>query len=179
MVWMYEYFGVGHETREEVSSIFPGFLRWLPQYRLSVTFRYSLEIWRLVIDNLTANDMSLNPWVGCEGYVECERALELNGFQALFECRHGRYWYLSDRVSPQVLHVYPPTRISVPPCLSIRLVDFLTDEEIAQARVSFVVPRTVGSYSEFIKTRLQGCLAGQMVLLFLSKVKSLFCKLFP
>ncbi|XP_050270381.1 uncharacterized protein LOC126714324 [Quercus robur] len=40
--------------------------------------RRSLEIWRLVINNLTADDMSLNPWAGCEGYAECEWALELN-----------------------------------------------------------------------------------------------------
>ena len=35
--------------------------------------------------------MDLNPWVGCEGYAECEWALELNGHQVLFECGHGRY----------------------------------------------------------------------------------------
>ena len=38
--------------------------------------------------------MSLDPWVGCEEYDECERALELNNYQALFECGHGRHWYL-------------------------------------------------------------------------------------
>ncbi|KAK9997227.1 hypothetical protein SO802_021913 [Lithocarpus litseifolius] len=139
-VWMYEYFGVGHVTREEATSIFPRFLRWLPQYHFSVTSRRSLEIWHLVINNLTADDMSLDPWVGCEGYVECERALELNGCQALFECGHGRYWYLGDRVSSQVHHVYPPTTIPVPPCPSIPLADFLTDKEIAHALMGFVVP---------------------------------------
>ena len=35
--------------------------------------------------------MSLNPWVGCEEYYECEQALELNGCQVLFEYGHGRY----------------------------------------------------------------------------------------
>jgi len=59
--------------------------------------------------------MSLNPWAGCEGYVECEWALELNGRQVLFECGHGRYWYLDDRVLPQVQHEYPPTKIPIPP----------------------------------------------------------------
>ena len=49
--------------------------------------------------------MSLNPWVGCEEYADCEWALELNGRQVLFECGHGRYWYLADRVLPQVHHV--------------------------------------------------------------------------
>ena len=85
-----------------------------------------MEIWHLVIDNLTADDVSssssffwnlwhlamvqsllilssfvtflmdLNPWVGCEGYAECALALELNGRQVLFKCGHGRYWYLGD-----------------------------------------------------------------------------------
>ena len=123
---MYEYFGVDPEIREEVASIFPRFLCWLPKHRLSTPSKHSLEIWSLVIDNLTADDVSysssffwnlwhlamvqsllilssfvifqmdLNPWAGCEGYTECERALELNGFQVLFECGHGRYWYLGD-----------------------------------------------------------------------------------
>ncbi|KAL4606412.1 hypothetical protein ACB092_09G100800 [Castanea dentata] len=84
-----------------------------------------------------------------------KRALELNGCQILFECGHGRYWYLGDWVSPQVHHVYPHITILVPLCPSIRLADFLTDEEIAQAHVGFVVLGTTGSYSEFIKTRLQ------------------------
>ncbi|KAK9998024.1 hypothetical protein SO802_017627 [Lithocarpus litseifolius] len=38
--------------------------------------------------------MSLNPWAGCGGYVECEWALELNVHQVLFECGHGRCWSL-------------------------------------------------------------------------------------
>ena len=157
---MYEYFGVGSEIQEKVAGFFPRFLRWLPKRRLSTPSRRSLEIWHLMIDNLTADDlspfpllffnlwylvmawsfliigsfvifqMSLNPWVGCEGYVECEQASEMNGLQVLFECRHGRYWYLGDRVLPHVQHKYPPTTIPIPPCPSIRLVDFLADEEI-------------------------------------------------
>ena len=55
---MYEYFGVGPEIREEVTSIFPRFLRWLPKHHLSPPSRRSLEIWRLVIDNMTINDVS-------------------------------------------------------------------------------------------------------------------------
>ena len=50
---MYQYFGVGPEIREEVAGIFPRFLRWLRKHRLSIPSRRSLEIWRLVIDNLT------------------------------------------------------------------------------------------------------------------------------
>ena len=55
---MYEYFGVGPEIREEVTGIFPRFLRWLPKHHLSPPSRRSLEIWRLVIDNMTINDVS-------------------------------------------------------------------------------------------------------------------------
>ena len=55
---MYEYFGVGLEIQEEVARIFPRFLRWLPKHRLSIHSRHSLEIWRLVIDNLTIDDVS-------------------------------------------------------------------------------------------------------------------------
>ena len=83
--------------------------------------------------------MSLDPWARCEGYVECERALELNGRQVLFECGHGRYWYLGDQVFPQVEHMYLPIIISVPPCPSIQLADFLTNDEIARARDTYIV----------------------------------------
>ena len=139
---MYEYFGVGLEIQEEVVGIFPRFLRWLLKHHLSMPFRCFLEIWRLVIDNLTTDDvslspppsffffsfffffmnlwylvmtwlflilgsfvifqMSLNSWAGYEGRAKCERALELNGHQVLFEYGHGRYWYLGDQVLPQV-----------------------------------------------------------------------------
>ena len=40
--------------------------------------------------------MSLNPWLGYKEHVECAWAQELNGRQVLFECGHGRYWYLGD-----------------------------------------------------------------------------------
>ena len=63
--------------------------------------------------------MDLNPWAGCEGYAECEWALELNGHQVLFECGHGRHWYLGDRVLPQVEHEYPSTTIPTLPCHTI------------------------------------------------------------
>ena len=36
--------------------------------------------------------MFLNLWARCEGYAECEQALELNGCKVLFE------WYLGDWV---------------------------------------------------------------------------------
>ena len=55
---MYEYFGVGPEIQEEVTGIFPRFLRWLPKHHLSPPSRHSLEIWRLVIDNMTIDDVS-------------------------------------------------------------------------------------------------------------------------
>ena len=60
--------------------------------------------------------MNLDPWERCEGYAECTLALKLNEHQVLFYCGHGRYWYLGDRVLPQVLHVYPPKVILVHPC---------------------------------------------------------------
>ena len=55
---MYEYFGVGPEIREKVAGIFPRFLCWFPKHRFSISSRCSLEIWRLVIDNLTIDDVS-------------------------------------------------------------------------------------------------------------------------
>ena len=55
---MYEYFGVGPEVREEVNDIFPRFLRCWPKHHLSTPSRHSLEIFRLVIDNLTVDDVS-------------------------------------------------------------------------------------------------------------------------
>ncbi|KAL0008442.1 hypothetical protein SO802_009944 [Lithocarpus litseifolius] len=56
----------------------------------------SLQVWRMVIDNLTADDLSLDHWLGCEERVECEWAQELNSRQVLFECGHERYWYLEE-----------------------------------------------------------------------------------
>ena len=173
---MYEYFGVGLEIQEEVTGIFPRFLYWLPKHCLSIPYRRSLEIWRLVIDNLTIDDvnsfflllfkslalgydsvsslseflfvifqMTLNPWARCEAYAKCERALELNGRQILFKCGHGKYWYLGDRVLPQVKHVYPPTIIPTPPCHTVKLADFLADEEIARARDGYIVAGAEGN----------------------------------
>ena len=60
-VWTYEYFGVGPEIWEEVAGIFPKFLHWLPKHCLSTPSRRSLEIWCLVINNLTTNDVSPSP----------------------------------------------------------------------------------------------------------------------
>ena len=72
---------------------------------------------------------------------------------------------------PQVQHEYPPTIIPIPPCPSIRLADFLTDKEIAQAHDGYIVVGVEGDYSEFIRVHLQGCLASITVLLFPSEVK--------
>ena len=55
---MYEYFAVGPEIWEEVAGFFPRFLHWLPKHRLSKPSRCSLEIWRLMIDNLNVDDVS-------------------------------------------------------------------------------------------------------------------------
>ena len=117
--------------------------------------------------------MNLNPWAGCEGYVECERALELNSRQVLFESGHGKYWYLGDRVLPQVEHMYPLATIPAHPCHTIWLVDFLADEEIARALDGYIVIRTEGNYFEFIWDHLQGCLVGRLVFSFPTKIKVL------
>ena len=79
--------------------------------------------------------MSLDPWFECEEHAECEWAQELNGHQVLFECGHGRYWYLGDRMLAQVQHMYPPAIVLVHPFPFIRMVDLLDNEEIAHARV--------------------------------------------
>ena len=119
--------------------------------------------------------MNLNPWARCEGYAECERALELNGRQVLFECGHGKYWYLGDRVLPQVEHVYPSTIIPTPPCHTVWLADFLAKEEIAWAHDGYIVVEVEGNYSDFFRDHLQGYLVGRTVFLFPSKIKLLFC----
>ena len=177
---MYEYFGVGPEIWEEVASIFPRFLYWLPKHHLSIPFRCSLEIWHLVMtwsflipSSFVTFLMNLNPWAGCEGYVECEPALELNGQQILFECGHGKYCYLGDWVLPQVEHVYPPTTILTPSCHTIWLADFLANEEIARARDGYIVTEAEGNYSKFVRDHLQGCLVGRTVFIFSSKIKFL------
>ena len=93
----------------------------------------------------------------------------------LFECGHERYWYLGDWVLAHVQHMYPSEKILAHPYPSIQLVDLLTNEEIAQARVGFVVLGVVGTYFEFIQTHLQGCLAGILVFLFPFEVKFSSC----
>ena len=204
---MYEYFAVDPEIWEEVAGFSPRFLHWLPKHRLSTPSRCSLEIWRLMIDNLNADDVSssssffwnlwhlaivqsllilssfvtfqldLNPWARCERYAKCKRALELNGRLVLFEYGHGRYWYLGDQVLPQVEHEYPPTTILAPPCHTVRLADFLADEVIARVHNGYIVVGVEGNYSEFIRLHLQGCLVGKTVLFFPSKVKFLILQI--
>ena len=205
---VYEYFGVGPEIQEEATDIFPRFLRWLPKHHLSLPSRCSLELWHLVIDNLTIDDVSsffllilnlqglvmiqsllflsffvtfqlnLNPWAGYEGYAKCEQAIELNGHQVLFECGHGKYRYLGDRVLPQVEHVYPPATIPTHPCHTIRLADLLVDEEIARARDGYIIAKAEGNYFKIVRDHLQGCLVGRTVFLFSSEVKFFICPFF-
>ena len=55
---MYEYFGVGPQVLEDIGDMYPRFLRWFPKYRLSTPPKQSLQVWRMVIDNLTTNDVS-------------------------------------------------------------------------------------------------------------------------
>ena len=68
----------------------------------------------------------------------------------LFECGHGRYWYLGDQVLAQVQDVYPLETIPAPLYPSIRLANLLANEEIARARVSHIVSGTPGDYLEFV-----------------------------
>ena len=66
----------------------------------------------------------------------------------------------------------------MPPCPSVRLIDLLTNEEIARVCVGHVVSGIPGTYSEFIQNQLQGCLAGIFVTLvfpFPSEVKFSSC----
>ena len=44
---------VGPQVQEDFDGIYPRFLRWLPKYRLSMPPKRSLEVWCMVIDNLT------------------------------------------------------------------------------------------------------------------------------
>ena len=83
--------------------------------------------------------------------MECAWAQELNGRQVLFECVHGRYWYLGDRVLAQVQHMYPLEMILVHPCPSIWLADLLVNDEIARAWIGHIVPETPGDYLEFVQ----------------------------
>ena len=148
---------------------------------VSSFFLLLLHLWHLVIIQsllflsfFMAFQMNLNHRAGCKGYAKCERALELNGHQVLFECGHGKYWYLGDRVLPYVEHVYPPAIVPTHPCHTIRLADLLADEEIAQARDGYIVARAKGNCFEFVQDHLQGCLVGRMIFLFSSEVKFLF-----
>ena len=74
--------------------------------------------------------------------------------------------------------MYPPTTILVPPYPSVRLVDLLTDEEIAWVYDGYIIAIVEGDYSEFIRAHLQGCLVGITVLFFPSEVKFSSCKFF-
>ncbi|KAK9991393.1 hypothetical protein SO802_026378 [Lithocarpus litseifolius] len=55
-VWMYEYFGVSPQVLADAGDMYPRLLCWLPKYRLSVPPKRSLQVWRIVIDNLTTDD---------------------------------------------------------------------------------------------------------------------------
>ena len=55
---------VGPQVQEDVDGICPRFLRCLPKYRLSTPSKRSLEIWCMVIDNLTVADVIFFFFVG-------------------------------------------------------------------------------------------------------------------
>ena len=89
----------------------------------------------------------------------------------MFECGHGKYWYLGDQVLPQVKHVYPLTTIPAHPFHTVQLADFLADEEIAQAHDGYIVAGAKGDYFKFIRDHLQGCLVGKTIFSFPAKIK--------
>ena len=104
-------------------------------------------------------------------------ALELNECQVLFECGHGRYWYLRDRVLPQVYHTYPPKVNSVNPCPSIQLANLSTDDEVANAIVGRDNLGILGDYLEFVQTHLQGRLidaSGALMNFLFSQINSYY-----
>ena len=55
---MYEYFGVGPQVLEDVGDMYLRFLHWLPKYHLSTLSKRSLQVWRMVINNLIVADVS-------------------------------------------------------------------------------------------------------------------------
>ena len=55
---MYEYFRVGPQVLEDVGGMYPRFLRWLLKYHFSTPSKRSLQVWRMVIDNLIVADVS-------------------------------------------------------------------------------------------------------------------------
>ena len=47
----------GPQVLEDVGDMYPRFLCWLPKYHLSMPSKCSLQVWRMVIDNLTVDDV--------------------------------------------------------------------------------------------------------------------------
>ena len=66
-------------------------LMWVSLFLWGV---FSVWLWYGLLLILGFLVIFLKSLVGCEEYVECAQALELNGRQVLFECGHERYWYL-------------------------------------------------------------------------------------
>ena len=62
---MYEYFGVGPQVLEDIGNMYPRFLHWLPKYHLSTPPKHSFQTWRMVVDNLAANDVSFFVFFFC------------------------------------------------------------------------------------------------------------------
>ena len=55
---MYEYFWVSPKVLEDVGDMYLWFLHWFPKYHLSTPSKNSLQVWHMVIDNLTVADVS-------------------------------------------------------------------------------------------------------------------------
>ena len=88
-VWMYEYFGVGPQVLEDVGDMYPRFLCWLPNYCLSTPSKRSLQVWRMVIDNLIVADVSFFFLGGvlCLVFVfDCGLIFFYSRFFMIFKC---------------------------------------------------------------------------------------------
>ena len=66
---MYEYFGVGLQLLEDADDMLPRFLRWLPEYHLSVPPKCSLQAWRMVIYGLATDYVSFLLLIVFGGFV--------------------------------------------------------------------------------------------------------------
>ena len=69
--------------------------------------------------------------------------------------------------------MYPLATIPTHSCHTIRLANFLADEEIARAHDGYIVIGVEGNYSKFIRDHLQGYLVGKTVFSFSTKIKVL------
>ena len=86
---MYEYFWVSPKVLEDVGDMYLWFLHWFPKYHLSTPSKHSLQVWRMVIDNLIVADVSFFFLGGvlCLGFVfDCGLIFFYSRFFMIFKC---------------------------------------------------------------------------------------------